>query len=395
MRLPDPDAPPPPPGASLYPPSVYGSAPYPGAYPYYPPPPPPPKAAAGSGFPPWVWVAFGVALAGLGGKLLEGAKSKQQDIQQAMMQQMLKSMMGGAGAPPGGMPFPGAGGFPRPPTPPPSAAGKGATVDTTATAVKEAPKVRNSAPSWAGRPFGRCNWLTLSLSPTLFQPAPPPPPQAMPSTPRPAEAPKPSSSGSYFRDAEVMDAEATTSSSASSSSAGSSAGASGAQPSGGPAGMSVEMLENMMRDPNMQKLIYPYLPEGMRNPQTFEWMLKNPATRAQLETMLQNNSAFAGMAGGPGGAGFPMADALKNFDLNSPEVKEQFDAMGMKPEDVVSKIMSNPELTAAFQNPKVQAAIMDCSSNPMNITKYQDDKEIMDVFEKISGLFPGMGGPGM
>jgi hypothetical protein len=121
---------------------MYGSAPYPGAYPYYPPPPPPPKAAAGSGFPPWVWVALGVALAGLGGKLLEGAKSKQQDIQQAMMQQMLKSMMGGA-APPGGMPFPGgAAGFPRPPTPPPSAAGKGATVDTTATAVKEAPKVR-------------------------------------------------------------------------------------------------------------------------------------------------------------------------------------------------------------------------------------------------------------
>lgn len=153
--------------------------------------------------------------------------------------------------------------------------------------------------------------------------------------------------------------------------------------------MTVEMLENMMRDPNMQKLIYPYLPEGMRNPQTFEWMLKNPATRAQLETMLQNNSAFAGMGAG----GFPMADSLKNFDLNSPEVQQQFNAMGMKPEDVVSKIMQSPELTAAFQNPKIQAAIMDCSSNPMNITKYQDDKEVMEVFEKISALFPGMGGP--
>jgi hypothetical protein len=77
----------------LYPPPGYSSTPYAGAYPYYPPPPPPPKAASGSGFPPWVWVALGVVLAGLGGKLLEGAKSKQADLQQAMMQQMLKSMM--------------------------------------------------------------------------------------------------------------------------------------------------------------------------------------------------------------------------------------------------------------------------------------------------------------
>ena len=84
------DVPPPPPGMPLYPPPGYSSTPYAGAYPYYPPPPPPPKAASGSGFPPWVWVALGVVLAGLGGKLLEGAKSKQADLQQAMMQQMLK-----------------------------------------------------------------------------------------------------------------------------------------------------------------------------------------------------------------------------------------------------------------------------------------------------------------
>ena len=36
-----------------------------------------------------------------------------------------------------------------------------------------------------------------------------------------------------------------------------------------------------------QKLLYPYLPEPMRNAETFEWMLNNPEYRAQLETMLQ------------------------------------------------------------------------------------------------------------
>lgn len=143
------------------------------------------------------------------------------------------------------------------------------------------------------------------------------------------------------------------------------------------------MLERMMKDPNMQKMIYPYLPEGMRSPETFDWMMKNPAYRQQLEQMLNQ-----------GGVGMDsrMAEMMKDFDINSPEVQQQFDAMGMKPEDMISKIMSNPELTMAFQNPKVQAAIMDCSQNPMNITKYQDDKEVMDVFQKISELFPGGAG---
>lgn len=36
----------------------------------------------------------------------------------------------------------------------------------------------------------------------------------------------------------------------------------------------------------MQKMLYPYLPEPMRNPQTFEWMLNTPEYRQQLEQML-------------------------------------------------------------------------------------------------------------
>lgn len=43
------------------------------------------------------------------------------------------------------------------------------------------------------------------------------------------------------------------------------------------------------------------------------------------------------------------------------------------------QVMANPELAAGFQNPKVQAAIIDISANPMNVTKYQNDPEIMTV----------------
>lgn len=115
-------------------------------------------------------------------------------------------------------------------------------------------------------------------------------------------------------------------------------------------------------------------------------MLQNPQYRQQLEDMLNN-------MGGSSEWDNRMMDSLKNFDLNSPEVKQQFDQIGLSPEEVISKIMANPDVAMAFQNPRVQAAIMDCSQNPMSIAKYQNDKEVMDVFNKISELFPGVTGP--
>ncbi|CAI8594912.1 unnamed protein product [Vicia faba] len=129
-----------------------------------------------------------------------------------------------------------------------------------------------------------------------------------------------------------------------------------------------------------------YLPEEMRKPSTFKWMLQNPEYRQRLEEMLNN------MGGGTEWDS-RMMDTLKNFDLNSPAVKQQFDQIGLSPEEVISKIMANPDVAMAFQNPRVQAAIMDYSQNPMSIAKYQNDKEVMDVFYKISELFPGVSGP--
>uniref|UniRef100_A0A5B7BT19 Protein TIC 40, chloroplastic n=1 Tax=Davidia involucrata TaxID=16924 RepID=A0A5B7BT19_DAVIN len=149
--------------------------------------------------------------------------------------------------------------------------------------------------------------------------------------------------------------------------------------------LSVEALEKMMEDPTVQKMVYPYLPEEMRNPATFKWMLQNPQYRQQLQDMLTN-------MGGSTEWDNRMMDSLKNFDLSSPEIKQQFDQIGLTPEEVISKIMANPDVAMAFQNPRVQAAIMDCSQNPLSIAKYQNDKEVMDVFNKISELFPGATG---
>ncbi|KAK9989147.1 hypothetical protein SO802_029386 [Lithocarpus litseifolius] len=150
--------------------------------------------------------------------------------------------------------------------------------------------------------------------------------------------------------------------------------------------LSVEALEKMMEDPTVQKMVYPHLPEEMRNPATFKWMLQNPQYRQQLEEMLNNMTGSSDWDN-------RVMDSLKSFDLNSPEVKQQFDQIGLTPEEAISRIMANPEVAMAFQNPRVQAAIMDCSQNPLSIAKYQNDKEVMDVFNKLSELFPGMTGP--
>jgi|LauGreSBDMM110SN_4_FD.fasta_scaffold223066_1 hypothetical protein len=53
--------------------------------------------------------------------------------------------------------------------------------------------------------------------------------------------------------------------------------------------------------------------------------------------------------------------------------------------------MSNPELASGFSNPKVQAAIIDISQNPMNIVKYQNDPEVrynkQSVYNEMPSIF--------
>ncbi|KAL6522240.1 hypothetical protein OROMI_032117 [Orobanche minor] len=148
--------------------------------------------------------------------------------------------------------------------------------------------------------------------------------------------------------------------------------------------MSVEALGKMMEDPTVQKMVFPYLPEEFRNPTTFKRMLQNPQYRQQLQDMLNDMGASPEWDN-------RMMDVLRNFDLSSPEIKQQFDQIGLTPEEVIPKVLADPEIAMAFQKPRVQAAIMDFCENPLSIAKYQNDKEVMNVFNKITKLFPGQG----
>ncbi|TYI18435.1 hypothetical protein ES332_A07G090700v1 [Gossypium tomentosum] len=332
---------------------------------------PPPSSQIGS---PLFWIGVGVGLSALFTWVASSLKKY-------AMQQAFKTMMGqmntqnnqfANAAFPSGSPFP----FPTPPSPgpvtspsPSSSQKNSVTVDVPATKVEAAPVID---PSTKGKSETEKaepkKYAFVDVSPeetvqkSAFEDV------AETSSSNNAQIPKDVSDNGT---ASKQDASAF-----------------GGYQSTGKAGLglSVDALEKMLEDPTVQKMVYPYLPEEMRNPETFKWMLQNPQYRQQLQDMLNN-------MGGSSEWDNRMMDSLKNFDLNSPEVKQQFDQIGLTPEEVISKIMANPEVAMAFQNPRVQAAIMDCSQNPLSIAKYQNDKEVMDVFNKISELFPGVTGP--
>ncbi|KAH7282144.1 hypothetical protein KP509_35G014600 [Ceratopteris richardii] len=142
--------------------------------------------------------------------------------------------------------------------------------------------------------------------------------------------------------------------------------------------ISLEMLETMLDDPKIQQMVFPYLPAEMRDPVTFKQMIQLPQVRQQLQEALNNMGGEDGL------------DMLKY--MNSDAVKQQFEQIGMTPEEMVGKILASPDIAASLQNPKVVEAIMDCSQNPLNITKYQNDKEVMNALMKIAELFPGATG---
>ena len=277
--------------SELPPAPIYGSAsdaygananPYVGVPPPLPPLPPPAMSSAaarssGGGGPPWLWIGLGVVLATVYQKVTGFVKGggAQQAAANMMMQQMMKQAAkqggGGAGAagfpgfpPPGGMPpgfgFPPPGGAGAPPSP----FGPGA-FDTTATSAPggagskfEAVRAREEAARAAAASAGSTSTSTSS-------------PSSSASSSSSADAAAKRSSFSAFKD--VADEPSSVSE-----------GGNGASTSSGGSGeeaapkkkISSDLLDGFFRDPSIQQMFYQHLPEEMRNPETFEWILSNP-----------------------------------------------------------------------------------------------------------------------
>ncbi|KAK2080819.1 hypothetical protein QBZ16_000673 [Prototheca wickerhamii] len=296
-------------------------------------------------------------------------KLKQMAMEQAMKQVMKRAGLPAmpASGPAGANPFAamaGAGG--ANPFAAMASAGDIDVVPTTPAAgvVKEAAKAEEETP-------------IVSATPPPAAPkastAPPPP------SPGPATDPKPKRS--LFEDVEP--AAASTSYVAEPAvEAGAPEAATSAAPGPGSAPSASAMLD-MLKDPAMQKTLYPYLPEHMRNPQTFEFMLSNPEMRSQLEGMMAQQAAAINAP--------EMQEMMKDVDVD--KVTQQMGEMGVTPEQMMQRVMADPELAMLMTKPKVMSAMMEMNKNPMAMLKYQSDPEISKVFQKLQGMFPQAGGP--
>ncbi len=68
----------------------------------------------------------------------------------------------------------------------------------------------------------------------------------------------------------------------------------------------MSMMETMLRNPEMQKMLYPYLPEPMRNPSSIEWMLNNPEVKKQMAQMFESQNMMSPQ----------MMEMMKGMDFN-------------------------------------------------------------------------------
>jgi hypothetical protein len=385
----------------------------------------------GSSLPAWLWISVGALGATLYHKAVSAVRGGpaggmgggvQGKMAGMMMEQMMKQAMkqqaagggpgaggpglGGMGAPP---PFPGFPGFPPPPPPQaPSAASAGPAsasppIDTTAgppagSKFAEA-KAREAAVKAATAGNGSVGAGSAKADAPSSSTATPPPASSSSPTTTTAKAgstssafkdvaDEPAATGSGAGAAEAAAFAAAAAASTSSSGASGSSSSSGASGASGSSKFSSDLVDQFFRDPSVQEMLYQHLPEPMRNPATFEWVLNNPENRAQLEAMIEAQGASLDPR---------MQEMLSQID--NEEVGKRLESLGVTPADMLSKIMGEPDLAAAIQKPAVMKAIMEMQTNPMAFLNYQSDPDVMLVMNKLTSMFnpaaAGAGIPGM
>eukprot|EP01118_Nematostelium_gracile_P006905 TRINITY_DN2231_c0_g1_i1.p1 TRINITY_DN2231_c0_g1~~TRINITY_DN2231_c0_g1_i1.p1 ORF type:complete len:319 (+),score=133.34 TRINITY_DN2231_c0_g1_i1:57-959(+) len=57
------------------------------------------------------------------------------------------------------------------------------------------------------------------------------------------------------------------------------------------------------------------------------------------------------------------------------------------PPDIINKILSDPEMMEAMNDPEFMTKLGDIQSDPANIAKYQNDAKVMNLVKKFSSLF--------
>lgn len=72
---------------------------------------------------------------------------------------------------------------------------------------------------------------------------------------------------------------------------------------------------------------------------------------------------------------------------------KKIEEMGMDPNEMMGKLMGDPELLALMSKPNVAAALMEIQKDPQSALKHMSDPDVSAVMQKMMALNPGMGGP--
>eukprot|EP01025_Chloroclados_australasicus_P030941 TRINITY_DN3116_c1_g1_i2.p1 TRINITY_DN3116_c1_g1~~TRINITY_DN3116_c1_g1_i2.p1 ORF type:complete len:359 (-),score=65.34 TRINITY_DN3116_c1_g1_i2:252-1328(-) len=321
------------------------------------PVPPPVQEVKGGGIPWWIWFLGGFAFATLIQKLSDFVKQgpaafmgQNTSQQQAMMDQMMKSMMQAQQSQ-------------APPSPPPPF-----TVDTTAKTVTSSPS-----------------------SPTT-----PPTPTSVPGTAT-LQSSTEQAKGERFN--QIKQSEATQQYEAQSTAFFSDAAVNGAttpvepevvsQGAGGEAagdngaGSATAMFEMMLNNKEFRDMFKQYLPKEMQDDETMLSLMKNPMVRKQMEEQIAQQIKNPDMMN-------KMMGSMKNINMKSAE--EQLKSLGTNPQELMTKMMSDKDMQALIMKPNVQKALFAMQSDPSKAFDYMSDPDVQQMMHKLQGMFPGQAG---
>ncbi|KXZ49852.1 hypothetical protein GPECTOR_19g303 [Gonium pectorale] len=132
------------------------------------------------------------------------------------------------------------------------------------------------------------------------------------------------------------------------------------------------MVELMGQSPQLQQMMLGVMPAPMRNPEVLKQLFGDPSMRRRIAEMIASR-------------GLTIPDHL--LERMSPSSMDDTFAraqrLGLDPGALFTKLMSHPGLLAALQQPRVMAAFLDIAEDPSRQSKYEHDKELLDVVFKV------------
>ncbi|KAG2492067.1 hypothetical protein HYH03_009565 [Edaphochlamys debaryana] len=147
-----------------------------------------------------------------------------------------------------------------------------------------------------------------------------------------------------------------------------------------------KMVDLMASSPQMQQMMLTVMPPGFRNPDMLKQMFADPGARRKIAEMIAKR-------------GFNIPDHLLDR-MNPASMDATFERsrrLGLDPGSLFSKLMGHPGLLAKLQEPRVMTAFLDIAEDPSRQSKYEGDKELLEVVLKVREILgsskPASGAP--